>query len=142
MSRTVPTAQGSVPTTHNKPPKKMKKVADNIYLCLDLVRGKKRELPYRVHIHYKGEHYVKMCETLEEAKIWRDEKWRLLRMPKEYQEIEKLKNCTVSAMVYGYVEEVSKPKRRDNEVLVLVRFADLPASYKTNKTLTTMCLND
>jgi hypothetical protein len=84
---------------------KQKKVADNIYLLIDTVRGKKRNLPYRVHIHYKGQQYVEMCRTLPEAKQWRDDKWTYLRKPKELQEIAKMEGTPVDFLVMKHKEE-------------------------------------
>jgi hypothetical protein len=91
------------------------KVADNIYRMTDKVNGKKRKQPYRVHIHYKDKNYVKHWPDLEQAKIDRDNQWRFLRMPKEHQQIAKLSEETPVQLILRYIEEVSKPKGRDNE---------------------------
>lgn len=107
-----------------------RRVADNIYVVSDLVRDKKRKLPYRVHIHFKGRHYVKMFPTLEEAKIWRDDRWRLLRMPREQRLIEEMQDTKVSDLCMTYRETVLR-KGRDGEAKRLLKFASLPIAQKS-----------
>jgi integrase len=105
-------------------PKDYKKVADNIYLMHDLVRGKKRNKPYKVHIHRNGNNYIECFTTLGPAKVWRDAKLNLLNKPKEHQQIQQLEDNTPAGIISRYIKEVSKPKGRDIEAQVLLSLID------------------
>lgn len=55
---------------------KLEKVADNVY---EVMSSKKRSLPYKMDIYYKGKHYLGYYETIEEAREARDKQWALLK---------------------------------------------------------------